>query len=823
MAKTKSVFEIIPNRDNDKGVFVAEQVLAVLHDTLDSAWFSRAPEFTWELASVSGAIRFFFSCPPEHREFAVQQMYAHFPGVQIEEVAEDYVNDAPNGLAGGDEIRVKGEKRSETYASGTASEQRSHERGVRAPRKSATVAELGLEKFTYLPLKTYTQFSEKTEENVIDPYASVTAALGRQPEVDKVVRVAFSPLPDRSWKGPWAVRVAAAHWPQWLKGLLAGPRSWWIRTAAWPLVAGARFVAFFIQAPPEESASKPDAKDKVSKSVEQKLAGFGWGVRVQIAAFGLPRAQALPVVKDLARSLHIYSASDTNSFRVRRVRQDRKGRFMKDRSAGNAVLNSAELAGLAHVPTPYVRTPGITWITCKTLQPPPNLPLLETEGADLAPIGATWFRGQKTAFGLRPDDRRRHVYAVGKTGMGKSTLLETMIRHDMNQGRGLAVIDPHGDLAEATLAALPTWRTNDVILLDPGDQEWPVGVNMLESVHRDLRPIVASGLVGIFKKMFADSWGPRLEYILRNTVLTLLQVPGSTLLEIPVLLTDWKFREKTIAKLDDPLLVRFWKDEFAKFSPNQLSEATSPILNKVGQFLSSHLLRNIVGQRKNAFSFRWAMDKKKIVIVNLSKGRIGEDASHLLGSMIVTKFQIDAMSRADVPEKDRGDFYLYVDEFQNFATDSFATILSEARKYRLNLTMANQYVAQMPEAVRDAVFGNVGTTVAFQVGLDDAEPLMRAFGGEDVLAESDLMNLPKYSIYTKLLVNGMPTETFSARTLPPLPPLADAAQTREKIMKVTRAKYAVEREKVETEINGRHPPRPDKKEDDAKASKGVKH
>lgn len=775
MAKTKSVFEIVPNRDNDKGVFVAEQVLAVLHDTLDTGWFSRAPEFTWELASVGGAIRFFFSCPPEHREFAVQQMYAHFPGVQIEEVAESYVP-AP------------------------------------AP---ATVAELGLEKFTYLPLKTYTQFSEKTEENVIDPYASVTAALGRQPGVDKVVRVAFSPLPDRAWKGPWAVRVAAAHWPQWLKGLLAGPRSWWIRTAAWPLVACARLVAFFVQAPAEEfAAAKPDAKDKASKSVEQKLAGFGWGVRVQIAAFGLPRAQALPVVKDLARSLHIYSASDTNSFRVRRVRQDSKGRFMTDRRAGNAVLNSAELAGLAHVPTPYVKTPGIAWITCKTLQPPPNLPLLETEGDDLAPIGATWFRGQKTAFGLRPDDRRRHVYAVGKTGMGKSTLLETMIRHDMNQGRGLAVIDPHGDLAEATLAALPTWRTNDVILLDPGDQEWPVGVNMLESVHRDLRPIVASGLVGIFKKMFADSWGPRLEYILRNTVLTLLQVPGSTLLEIPVLLTDWKFREKTVAKLDDPLLVRFWKDEFAKFSPNQLSEATSPILNKVGQFLSSHLLRNIVGQRKNAFSFRWAMDKKKIVIVNLSKGRIGEDASHLLGSMIVTKFQIDAMSRADVPEKDRGDFYLYVDEFQNFATDSFATILSEARKYRLNLTMANQYVAQMPEAVRDAVFGNVGTTVAFQVGLDDAEPLMRAFGGEEVLAESDLMNLPKYSIYTKLLVNGMPTETFSARTLPPSPPLADAAQSREKILKVTRAKYAVERDKVETEINGRHPPRLDKKDDD---------
>lgn len=781
MAKNKKVFEIIPNRDNDKGVFVAEQVLAVLHDTLDTGWFSRAPEFCFELASVAGAIRFFLACPEQHCEFAVQQIYAHFPGVQIEEVPESYF-------------------------------------AVVAP---ATVAEVSLEKFSYLPLKTYTQFSEKTEENVIDPYASVAAALQRQPEIDKIIRIAFKPLPDHAWKSPWTVRVATANWPGWIKALLAGPRSWWIRILVFPFATLFRIAAFFVAGNSSEAATKPDPKDKISRSIEMKLAGFGWGVRIQLATFGLSRIQALPIVKDLSRSLHIYSANDLNSLRIRRIWNDTRGSFMTDRRAGKLTLNSAELAGLVHIPTPYVKTPGINWITCKTLQPPPNLPLLSNEEETLAPVGTAWFRGAKASFGIRPDDRRRHVYVVGKTGMGKSTLLETMIRQDMQKGRGLAVIDPHGDLAESTLAAVPTWRTNDVILLDPGDQEWPVGVNMLESVHPDLMPIVASGLVGIFKKMFADSWGPRLEYILRNTVLTLLQVPGSTLLEIPVLLTDWKFREKTVAKLGDPLLVRFWRDEFAKFSPNQLSEAINPILNKVGQFLSSHLLRNIVGQRKNAFSFRWAMDKKKIVIVNLSKGRIGEDASHLLGSMIVTKFQIDAMSRADIPEKERGDFYLYVDEFQNFATDSFATILSEARKYRLNLTMANQYVAQMPETVRDAVFGNVGTTIAFQVGLDDAEPLMRAFGGEEVLAETDLMNLPKYCVYTKLLVDGMPTNAFSARTLPPAPANPDAVQSREKILKVTRAKYANPRGEVQTEINGRHPPRPPKEEGE-KPGKGGK-
>lgn len=279
-----------------------------------------------------------------------------------------------------------------------------------------------------------------------------------------------------------------------------------------------------------------------------------------------------------------------------------------------------------------------------------------------------------------------------------------MIYSDIMSGRGVGLIDPHGDLADTILKNIPKSRTNDIVLFDPSDTEFPIAFNMLDNPRPELRPIVASGLVSIFKKMFAESWGPRLEYILRNTILTLLLVPDTTLISIPLILTHEAYRKKIVSKISDPILVQFWTQEFERMAPAQMSEAINPILNKVGQFLSSPILRNILGQPKNPFSLRWIMDNGKIFIVNLSKGKIGEDASALLGAMMVTKFQIEAMTRADIAEEQRRDFGLYVDEFQNFATDSFATILSEARKYKLSLTMANQYIAQMPEAVQGAVF-----------------------------------------------------------------------------------------------------------------------
>ncbi|MBN1494209.1 type IV secretory system conjugative DNA transfer family protein [Candidatus Peregrinibacteria bacterium] len=471
-----------------------------------------------------------------------------------------------------------------------------------------------------------------------------------------------------------------------------------------------------------------------------------------------------------------------------------RARFIDD----TFVVNTEELASIYHLPNKSVATPNIYWVQSRKLEPPADLPTLKKhQPEDITLIGETNFRGVKKTFGIKQLDRRRHIYIIGKTGMGKSTLLENMIYSDINAGKGVGIIDPHGDLAEAVMNFIPANRTNDVILFDPSDRDFPIAFNMLEVANPALKTIVASGLVGIFKKIYSESWGPRLEHILRNTILSLLEYPNTTMLGIIRILQDRDYRRKVVNKLEDPVLKSFWINEFEAMQDKMRVEAISPIMNKVGQFLSSPIVRNIVGQPKSTVNLRFAMDKGKIIIVNLSKGRIGEDISQLLGSMLITKFQIDAMSRADVPEKERKDFYLYVDEFQNFATDSFATILSEARKYRLNLTMANQYIAQMPDEVKDAVFGNVGSIVSFQVGFDDAEYISQQYGEEAM--PPDLVALSKYTAYMKLLIDGMPSRTFSLNTLPP-PGIYLDDERKETIRKVVRERYSQKRVTVEDKI-----------------------
>lgn len=413
----------------------------------------------------------------------------------------------------------------------------------------------------------------------------------------------------------------------------------------------------------------------------------------------------------------------------------------------------------------------------------------------------TNFRNQFRKFGIKTDDRRRHMYLIGKTGMGKSTILENMIIEDIRAGRGVAVVDPHGDLAEKVIKYIPTNRVNDVIYFNPSDIEYPIAFNVVEHVEPHLRHLVASGLLGVFQKLWADSWGPRLEYILRNAILAVLDYPGSTLLAVTRMLSDKKFRKKVVDKIQDPVVKSFWVNEFASYADKFASEAVSPIQNKVGQFLSSSLIRNIVGQVKSSIDVREVMDKGKILIMNLSKGRIGEDNSALLGSMMITKIQLAVMSRVDVPEEKRKDFYLYVDEFQNFATDSFANILSEARKYRLNLVMAHQYIEQLGEKVKPAVFGNVGTLIVFRVGAADAEELVREF--IPVFTEEDMVNLPKYEFYIKLMIDGITSSPFSARGLPPLSK-EELTENEEKVIKVTRERYAKERKSVEEKITRWH-------------------
>jgi len=416
----------------------------------------------------------------------------------------------------------------------------------------------------------------------------------------------------------------------------------------------------------------------------------------------------------------------------------------------------------------------------------------------------TNFRNQRTRFGIKPDDRRRHMYIVGKTGMGKTVLLENMAIQDIQKGNGVAVVDPHGEFAEKMLDFVPSSRINDVIYFNPADIEHPISFNVMEKVDPEYRHLVASGLMGVFKKIWFDMWSARMEYITYNTVLALLEYPGTTLLGINRMLADKDYRQKIVEKITDPTVKAFWVNEFAKYPDRFREESVAAIQNKIGQFISAPLIRNIIGQVKSSFDMRQIMDQGKILIVNLAKGKIGEDASNLLGALVITKLQLAAMSRVDVPEEERRDFYLYVDEFQNFATEAFATILSEARKYRLCLILTHQYIAQLDSMtdkgkstkVRDAVFGNVGTLVTFRVGAADAEFLEKEFVPEFTI--DDLVNLDKYNIYLKLMIDGAASRAFSATTLPPL--RRPEKSHREKIIEISHERYTISRREIEDKL-----------------------
>ena len=426
--------------------------------------------------------------------------------------------------------------------------------------------------------------------------------------------------------------------------------------------------------------------------------------------------------------------------------------------------------------------------------------IMNNQEHDITIFAETDFRNQKARFGIKTDDRSRHLYIVGKTGTGKTTLLENMAIQDIQRGNGVGIVDPHGEFAEKMLDYVPSNRINDVIYFNPADLEVPLAFNVLEKVNLEYRHLVASGLMGVFKKIWPDVWSARMEYILNNAVLALLEYPGSTLLGINKILADKEFRNKVVEKLNDPSVKSFWINEFAKYPDRFREEAVAPIQNKVGQFISSPLIRNIIGQTRSLIDFREIMDNQKILIVNLSKGKIGEDASRLLGALCITKLQLAAMSRVDIPEEERKDFYLYVDEFQNFATESFVNVLSEARKYHLCLILAHQYIDQLVQGdnttVKEAIFGNVGTMISFRVGAADAEFLEKEFEPEFML--NDLVNLGFAQIYLKLMIDGFSSRPFSATTLSPIPRVESSQK--EKIIRVSRERYGQPRHEVEEKI-----------------------
>lgn len=413
------------------------------------------------------------------------------------------------------------------------------------------------------------------------------------------------------------------------------------------------------------------------------------------------------------------------------------------------------------------------------------------------------YRNRESKFGIKLKDRRQHMYVIGKTGVGKTELLKNLALQDVENGHGLAIVDPHGEFVEEVLENIPPHRMDDVVYFNPADIDNPVGFNILQVPDPRYKHLIASGLMGIFTKIWANVWSARMEYILNNCILSLIEMPNATMLGIVRVLVDKDYRQKVVDRIDDPVIKSFWMNEYEEWNERFRNEAIAPIQNKVGQFLSASIIRNIIGQPKSTIDIQDIMDNRKILLVNVSKGLIGEDNSALLGAMIITKIQLAAMERVKIKPEERKDFFLYVDEFQNFVTDSFADILSEARKYKLNLVFAHQYIGQLvtdaSTKVRDAVFGNVGSLISFRVGAADAEFLEKEF--EPKFYITDIVNLENYNIYLKLMIDGVNSHPFSATTLPPREPIADRALNKEKIINISREKYSKAVKEVEEGIN----------------------
>jgi hypothetical protein len=502
----------------------------------------------------------------------------------------------------------------------------------------------------------------------------------------------------------------------------------------------------------------------------------------------------------LVSTFKLFTKPNLNGFKEGKIRTDQEFLlYYKQRLSGKKpfLLNSEEIASIFHFPYKGAEIPQVITTKAKRAEPPANLP---REGSvdekDLSFFGETTFRNEKIRFGVKSVDRNRHFYTIGKTGMGKSKLLELMILEDLNHGKGVAVLDPHGDLCEETLKYIPQRRIYDTIYFNPADIDYPIGFNPMEKVESfEYKQNVVAGFIGIFKKLFGWNWNQRLEHVLRYTVLALLDYPNSTVLGIPRMLSDNLFRQEVISQIHDPLVKKFWTTEFASWSDQFSQEAIVPIINKVGQFVASPLIRNIVGQPQSVINLSEIMNNGKILLCNLSAGKLGEENAALLGSMFVTKIWQAALERASTPEQERKDFYLYVDEFQNFATSAFANILSEARKYRLCLIFAHQYMGQLPEGISSTIFGNVGSIVSFRVGGEDAAILEKEFAPE--FSAKDLMNLDMREIYVKMAIDGQTALPFSAKTI--TLPHVDEDYSQD-VIDFSRRKWAKPRIEVEKEI-----------------------
>lgn len=730
-------------------ISIAEQVYANMHAIKKKGLFSSITGSDYlgmEIVAVDGEIRFYVVVPRKYREYIEKTIQSQYPKALIEE-SGDYNIFKPG-------YKVKG-------------------------------GYLILGKSYYLPIKTY----QKLEA---DPINALTNSLSKlQEDEGAVIQVLFRPASKkwiskgrdiakkmRSGKSLKSAKSVVASQPAKIIGQIGVSKD----------VKG--------QAEQKQDMLTP-VEEETMKSIEEKAAKLGFEVNIRIIASSKTEEQALSHYNNLKDTFTQYTDPNLNKIIAQTPRRKRK--FINDfiyrnfKASNKTILNTEELASISHLPTKFTETPNIKWLLSKDAPPPPNMP---KEGLLL---GKNNYRGVETKINFQDSDRRRHMYIIGQTGTGKSVFLQNMIIQDIKAGKGVCVIDPHGDLIDGVIPHVPKERAEEVVLFEPFNMDRPMGLNMLEYGSEDQKDFTVQEMINIFYKLFPPEMiGPMFEHNMRNVMLTLMSDkdnPG-TIIEIPRMFTDEDYQKEWVNKVKDPVVKSFWENEMAKTSDFHKSEMLGYLISKVGRFVENEMMRNIMGQSHSAFDLRDIMDNEKILLVNLSKGKVGEVNSSLLGLIIVSKIQMAAMARADMPEEQRKDFYLYVDEFQNFATDSFASILAEARKYRLNLIVAHQYVSQLEEDIRDAVFGNVGSFVTFRIGVEDAEIIAKEF--DPVFSETDVINIERFHAYLRLMVNSQKSTPFTMGTYPPIE--GESQEIANAVRQLSRLKFGKDRKMVEADI-----------------------
>ncbi len=746
------VMQILVPRENDKTPLAAEQMFASIHGILGDN--SRSLDLiSFEIASSGNdGIKFYAVIPKHLAKFIEGQIYAQYPNADIRYV-QDYIE----------------KKDTDTQL-------------------FVTTGEIELEKDYIFPIKTFRNFE-------VDPLAAITGAvsdlrMGQSAWIQILVRPVSNYWQSNSKK--YITDIKEGRDP-YAKGF-------WSHVSNLFKGVGESFSNVNGEVQKKEVIKLEPGQDEELSEIELKMLKLGFEFKIRVITKASSVIESEQILRDIVASFKQFTTAHLNTFihskpnkTGKELYLDYKGRYLPSDTVD--IINIEELASLYHMPNISVETPNIAWSRSKKIEPPMNLPKNGDDGVTV--FAETEYRGSRHEFGIKREDRRKHFYILGKTGVGKSTVFKNMFVSDILRGDGACMIDPHGELVEELLDFIPPERVNDVIYFNPTDTSYPIGFNLLELKDKSQRDLIADGVVEVFKKQFGTSWGPRLQYILTNAVATALEAQGTTLLSVTRMLLDKNYRKFILKQVNDPILVKFWEEEYAQMAqnPRLLAESVSPIQNKVGRFISSAVTRNIIGQVKSTIDLREIMDNRKILLINLAQGKLGEETASLLGGMIITRLQSTALERVDMPADQRNDFYLFVDEFQNFATDSFAKILSEARKFKLDLCMTNQYIDQLPLTVRQAIFGNVGTLGSFVVSQSDASILEKEFA--PTVTSEDLVSLDAHSMYLKLCIDGMTSTTFSARSLPPR---FEPFGLKEKVISSSREKYGTSKDVIEDKI-----------------------